>query len=187
MKAIAEACQAGVIAAMPRLVISNNSGAVALERAKLLGLAGHHMSGKTHPGEGVLDEAICSLLESEDIDLVVLSGYMRKIGPQTLACFKGRILNVHPALLPKFGGKGFYGNKVHQAVLDAGEEESGATIHLVDGEYDTGPTLLQGRVPVLPDDTVETLAARVMDTELKIFVDALRKIASGEIKLEALR
>lgn len=184
MMAVAQACQSGDIDGEAILVISNNQEPLAFERAADLGIETHHMSGKTHRGEGALDEAICKLLTTNKIDLIVLSGYMRKIGPKTLEMFDRRILNVHPALLPKYGGKGFYGSRVHQAVLDAGESESGATIHLLDSEYDTGPILVQGKVPVLNDDTVETLAARVAGIEHSLFIEALQGISSGAIDLD---
>lgn len=184
MKAVAQACQSGVLDGEPVLVISNNAAPVAFERAEALGIASHHMSLKTHPEDGDLDRSICELLVAGTIDLIVLSGYMRKIGPQTLKTFHNRILNVHPALLPNYGGKGFYGSRVHQAVLDAGDKESGATIHLIDGEYDTGRILVQGRVPVLEGDTVEALAARVAGVEHTLFIEALQGISSGSIDLD---
>lgn len=184
MKAVAEACQGGALDGEPVLVISNNAAPVAFERAAALGIPSHHMSLKTHPEDGDLDRSICELLVAGAIDLIVLSGYMRKIGPQTLKAFHNRILNVHPALLPNYGGKGFYGSRVHQAVLDAGDKESGATIHLIDGEYDTGPVLVQGRVPVLEGDSVEALAARVAGVEHTLFIEALQGISSGSIDLD---
>lgn len=186
MKAVAEACQSGVVDGEPVLVISNNAAPVAFERATSLGIASYHMSLKTHPEDGALDRSICELLVTEAIDLIVLSGYMRKIGPETLKAFHNRILNVHPALLPNYGGKGFYGSRVHQAVLDAGDAESGATIHLIDGEYDTGPVLVQGRVPVLKDDTAETLAARVAGVEHELFIAAISGISKGSIDLDTI-
>jgi phosphoribosylglycinamide formyltransferase-1 len=106
---------------------------------------------------------------------------MKKIGPQTLHAFRGRILNTHPALLPKHGGRGMYGMNVHRAVIAAGETESGVSIHIVDEHYDTGPVLAQCRVPVLPDDTAEALCARVMERERRFVVETLKKIAGGEI------
>ena len=184
MKAVAEVCQSGILDGEPVLVISNNAAPVAFERAEALGIASHHMSLKTQPEDGALDRSICELLVANAIDLIVLSGYMRKIGPQTLKTFHNRILNVHPALLPNYGGKGFYGSRVHQAVLDAGDKESGATIHLIDGEYDTGPVLVQGRVPVLEGDTVKALAARVAGVEHTLFIEALQGISSGSIDLD---
>lgn len=105
------------------------------------------------------------LLDENRIDMILLAGYMRKLPPSVVADYRGRILNIHPALLPKFGGKGMYGIYVHQAVLDAEEKESGATVHLVDEEYDTGSILAQKRVPVFAEDTPEALAARVLAAE----------------------
>lgn len=184
MKAVADACANDEINGKPVLVISNNSGPLAFQRANDLGILTFHMSRKTHPGDEDLDRSICETLKSHDIDLIVLSGYMRKIGPKTLKAFHNRILNVHPALLPLYGGQGFYGSRVHQAVLDAGDRESGATIHLIDGEYDTGPILVQGRVPVLEGDDAKSLAARVAGVEHSLFIDALQGIASGRIDLD---
>lgn len=184
MTAVAEACADGRINGDPVLVISNNVAPLAFERASALGIATFHMSRKTHRGDDELDRSICDTLISHQIDLIVLSGYMRKIGPETLGAFHNRILNVHPALLPEYGGKGMYGARVHEAVLDAGEKESGATIHLIDGEYDTGPILVQGRVPVLEGDDVETLSARVASVEHSLFIKALQGISSGEIDLD---
>lgn len=184
MKAVAEACANSQVSGEPILVISNNSAPLAFERARDLGISTFHMSQKTHPGDGDLDLSICETLTSHDIDLIVLSGYMRKIGPRTLKAFHNRILNVHPALLPNYGGKGMYGARVHQAVLDAGDKESGATIHLIDGDYDTGPILVQGRVPVLEGDDAKSLAARVAGVEHALFIEALQGITSGEINLD---
>lgn len=184
MKAVAEACREGKIDGEPVLVISNNRTPLAFERAEDLGIATFHMSQKTHSTLADLDRSICETLRSHDIDLIVLSGYMRKIGQETLAAFHNRILNVHPALLPKHGGKGMYGARVHQSVLDAGEKESGATIHLIDNGYDTGPILVQGRVPVLESDNAETLAKRVASVEHALFIKALQGISSGQIDLD---
>jgi phosphoribosylglycinamide formyltransferase-1 len=108
---------------------------------------------------------------------------MKKLGPRTLERYEGHIINIHPALLPKFGGLGMYGARVHQAVLDAGEKETGVTIHLVDAEYDTGPIVAQCHVPVLADDTAESLAQRVLEQEHRFLVETIGKIVSGEITL----
>ena len=122
-------------------------------------------------------------LRDAKIDLVILAGYMKKIGPKTLVAFSNRILNIHPALLPKHGGQGMYGLRVHEAVIAAGETESGATVHLIDAEYDEGPILQQITVPVLLDDTPETLQKRVLEKEHFLYPDTLAKIARSEIKL----
>ena len=112
---------------------------------------------------GALDRASLQVLTGYRVDVVVLAGYMKKLGPETLQHYRGTMLNIHPALLPKFGGEGMYGMHVHRAVLDSGEKESGVTIHVVDENYDTGPIIAQERVPVLEADTWESLAARILE------------------------
>jgi phosphoribosylglycinamide formyltransferase-1 len=109
---------------------------------------------------------------------------MRRVGPRVLAAFPRRIVNIHPALLPKFGGQGMFGLRVHEAVLAAGERETGVTVHLVNHEYDRGPILDQARVLVRPGDTPETLQARVLEVEHRFYPEVLRRIASGEIDLD---
>ena len=120
------------------------------------------------------------------VNLVVLAGYMRKLGAPVLSRYPRRVLNVHPALLPRFGGEGMYGRAVHEAVLAAGETETGATVHVVDEEYDSGPVLAQSRVPVLPGDDVERLRTRVLEWEHRLYVETLQRIAKGEIDLDNL-
>lgn len=141
------------------------------------------MSSATHPDPQALDEAIRSALDKHDVDLVLLAGYMRKLGPLTRARFAGRVLNTHPALLPKYGGKGMYGRAVHEAVLAAGVTVTGVTIHLADDEYDHGPTVAQCEVPVQGDDTADSLSERVQNREREFLVETLRRISSGETKL----
>jgi phosphoribosylglycinamide formyltransferase-1 len=116
-------------------------------------------------------------------ELVFLAGYMKRVGPLSLAAFNGRVLNTHPALLPRFGGKGMYGDHVFRAVLDAGEAESGVSVHLVDPEYDTGPVVSQRKLQVLPDDSLETLKARIRSIEKELVVETLAQIAKGRIAL----
>ncbi len=181
MQAIIEACKNGKLDAEPRCVISNNSTSGALERASKEGIPRVHISGKTHPGPGGEAEAIIDTFSSHGVDTIILAGYMKILSPQVISHFKGRVLNIHPALLPKFGGKGMYGKNVHQAVLQAGETESGATIHLVDSQYDRGRILSQMKVPVLVGDTPDTLAARVLAVEHILYPNTLQKIAAGEI------
>jgi len=110
---------------------------------------------------------------------------MKKIGKLTLSSFSNKILNIHPALLPKFGGEKMYGQQVHVAVLSSGEKISGATVHLIDENYDTGRILRQSKVPVKPDDTAETLAARVLEIEHRLYSAVINDIANGKIKLNA--
>ena len=175
-QAVMDACKDGTLDATVALVVSNNSASGALKRAQQAGLANAHISGKTHAvGE---DEALLAALQQAGTDWVLLLGYMKKLGDKTLAAFNGHILNTHPALLPKFGGKGYFGRKVHEAVLEAGEKETGATIHLVDTEYDTGPLLAQVKVPVRSDDTIERLEARVKAAEQKLLINTLAELAN---------
>ena len=176
LQAIMDACQAGELAAQVVLVIGNNSGSLALRRAAQAGIKQLHLSGKTHPGPGALDLAIRDALVGARADWVMLAGYMKKLGANTLAAFPRHILNTHPALLPKHGGRGFYGRNVHRAVLDSGETESGATVHFVDGDYDTGPVVARVRVPVHPNDAVEDLEARVQAAERQLVVNTLRDL-----------
>lgn len=184
LQAIMDACASGEIGAQVALVLSNNSGARALARARADGIDAMHLSAQTHTDSEALDLAMVAALEAAQVDWVVLAGYMKKLGPKMLTAYRDRILNTHPALLPKFGGEGFYGRRVHQAVLDAGETESGATVHLVEGDYDTGPILAQVRVPVHADDTVEALEERVKVAERRLIITTLaelstRKAAAG--------
>ena len=154
-----------------------------MARARSAGIPALHLSSATHPDEAALDRAVLTALTDHGANLIVLAGYMKRLGPLTLSHYSGRVLNTHPALLPKFGGRGMFGDRVHEAVLSAGEEVSGATVHVVDGEYDSGPILSQIPVPVLPLDTAATLRSRVQGVERSQYVTALQRIASGEIKL----
>jgi phosphoribosylglycinamide formyltransferase-1 len=183
LQAIIDAHVAGRLHAIPRTVISNNSGSGALERAERAGLRAWHLSQKTHPLPEELDRAIVNALRESDVDVVVLAGYMKKLGAWVIESFSGRILNTHPALLPKFGGQGMYGMRVHEAVIRAGETESGVTIHVVDDEYDTGPIVAQKRVVVLPEDDAESLSERVKGIERDFLVETLDHLATGELSL----
>lgn len=174
-RAIAQACARGDLAAQPAALISNNGSSSALAWAREEGLPAAHLSGTTHPDPDALDTAILGFLRQHSVDIVILSGYMKVLGPKVLAVYAGRILNIHPSLLPKFGGQGMYGDRVHQAVIDAGELESGATVHLVTAGLDEGPVLAQSNVPVLLTDTLEGLRNRVQATEGKLYVKALRR------------
>jgi phosphoribosylglycinamide formyltransferase 1 len=163
--------------------ISNNSGSGAVRRAAAAGIETLHLSSVTHASGDSLDAAISGAIQRARADVVLLAGYMKRLGPRTLAAFPARILNTHPALLPKFGGHGMFGNRVFEAVIAAGESESGASVHLVDAEYDTGAVVRQERIPVLPEDTVDSLKARVQACERELVVNTLAAIASGELVL----
>jgi phosphoribosylglycinamide formyltransferase-1 len=186
MRAIVDACKAGHLNAEPGLLISNNRSSAALAWADEAGLANIYLSPRSAGSEDALDQAHVDALKEAAIDLVILAGYMRKIGPRVLKAYPRRILNIHPALLPKYGGQGMFGHHVHDAVIKAGEKESGVTVHLVDGDYDTGPIVDQARVPVLEGDTPDDLAARVLKREHTFFTETLARIVSGAIDLVAL-
>ena len=182
-QSILDACQKGTLAARPVVAISNNSDSMSLQRAERAGVPTFHLSGKTHPREEDLDAAILDALRDHQVELVVLVGYMKHLGRATLDHYQGRIINIHPALLPKYGGQGMYGMNVHKAVLASGDRESGPSIHLVNSEYDAGPVITQRKVPVLADDTPDSLAARVLIHEHQLLVETLIKIVDGEIDL----
>lgn len=186
LQAILDACAAQRINARVVVVISNNSDSGALRRARSAQADAVHYSSKTHPAATELDLALSGALAERQIDVVMLAGYMKKLGPVLLDRYRGRILNTHPALLPKHGGHGMYGMRVHEAVLRAGETESGCSVHLVDAEYDNGRVLAQARVPVETSDAPETLAARVQECERRLVVVVLGQIAAGELTLDGL-
>lgn len=186
MRAIVAACRAGRLRATPVVLISNNADSASMAWAKQNKIPALHISAKSTGSDAAADAAVAATLAQYGADLVVLAGYMRKLGPETLGSFEKRILNVHPALLPKFGGHGMYGAHVHTAVLAAGERETGATIHLVDGDYDKGPIIAQAKVIVEAGDTPETLAARVQAKEEELFPETIRRIISREIDLDRL-
>ena len=159
------------------VVISNNSGSRALERAREAGIPTAHLSSQTHKTPNELDSAIAYTLREHQSEWVLLAGYMKKLGPETLAAFQDRIINTHPSLLPRHGGAGFYGQRVHAAVLEAGDSVSGATIHLVNEHYDEGEIISQVRVPVRADDTVELLQTRVQAAERELLIDTLAELS----------
>lgn len=179
VQAVLDACRAGTLTAQPAVLICNNRQAEVVSRTEPQGIPVHVLNAVTHPEPEALDAAMLAALKQQGCELIVLAGYMKKIGPQVLAAYHNRILNLHPALLPKFGGQGMYGRAVHAAVLAAGERVTGVTVHLVNAEYDEGRILAQCEVPVLAGDTVETLAARVLAREHAFLVETLREIERG--------
>jgi len=183
MQAIIDGCKSGAIDAEVALIISNNSDSMALERARREKIDHFHLSAKKCGSEDALQDKILSLLEEYRIDMIFLAGYMRKLGTRILDKYHNRVFNIHPALLPKYGGKGMYGIHVHEAVIEAGDPVSGVTIHRVNSQYDSGDIVAQAEVPVLPGDDAETLAARVLEREHLFLVEIISKIAKGEISL----
>lgn len=168
-KAIIDRIGEGDLEAQCKFLITNNGGCGAVNHAATYGIPVYHISGKTHPDQAEYEKALCAVLDERPVDLLILAGYMKKLPDCLIEKMPDRILNIHPSLLPKFGGKGFWGLHVHEAVLAAGETESGPTVHLVSNEIDRGRILAQRKVPVMPDDTPETLQARVLEQEHDIF------------------
>ncbi|MEI7748369.1 MAG: phosphoribosylglycinamide formyltransferase [Chlorobiaceae bacterium] len=175
-KALFYATRNKQLAAEIVLCLSNRAQCGAMEFAEQNGIATLHISEKQFASFDEFAATMVERLKEHQIDIILLAGYMRKVPDAVVAAFPDRMLNIHPALLPKFGGEGMYGIHVHTAVLEAGETETGATVHFVNEEYDKGEILLQRTVPVLPDDTPETLAARVLACEHTLYPDALEKL-----------
>lgn len=159
-------------------VISSNPGAYALERARKHNIEAMVISKADYPDAIERTNTIIAALDEAKTDLVILAGYMSILEPSLIEAYRGRIINIHPSLIPKFCGEGFYGKRVHEAVLAAGEKETGATVHYVDEGVDTGPVIIQEKVPVIAGDTAETLAARVLETEHKILREAVQKVTT---------
>ena len=166
------------------LLVSNHPRSGALKRAHRLGVPSSVLSPRTFESEELYTDALLDLLQKESIELIALAGYLLKIPSRIIHAFPEKILNIHPALLPRFGGRGFYGRRVHEAVLEAGESFSGATVHFVDEEYDTGPILLQERVPIRPNDTADSLATRILNVEHQLFPKALNLMAQGCVQIQ---
>lgn len=176
-QAILDRCLSGELPAHIGVVISNNSGSLALRRARHAHIPAVHLSGKTHPVADDLDAAMVGVLTQHQVDVVAMAGYMKKLGPRLLSAFDRRIINIHPSLLPAFGGKGMYGLRIHEAVIASGARFTGVTVHRVNEEYDQGPILLQEVVPVLPGESPEALAARVLCVEHRLYPAAIRYFA----------
>ena len=181
MRAVVAAIEASELDARAVLAVSNRKAAPALEFAGQPGVP--TLVVPTAPDPDVADARLTEALHEACADLVVLSGYLRKLGPRALQAFEGRILNIHPALLPRHGGAGMYGRRVHEAVIAAGDIVSGASVHLVDGEYDHGEVLARVEVPVLAGDTAASVEARVTAAEPALLVETLKGIVAGDLRL----
>lgn len=165
-------------------VISNNKGAYALERARGKGIDAVAVSPKDFENRALFNEAFLKCVDEVSPDLIVLAGFLVVLPPAMIEKYRGRIINIHPALIPSFCGKGYYGLKVHEAALARGVKITGATVHFVDEGTDTGPIILQKAVDVLPDDTPKSLQQRVMEqAEWQILPQAINMIANGEIHI----
>ncbi len=184
LQSILDAIDSGYIRdAKVSAVVSNNRDAYALERAKKHGADAIYIDHRGKPREQH-EQEIIEAIEPYNPDLIVLAGYMRALTPDFIRHYRGRIINIHPALLPLFGGKGYYGERVHKAVLESGIKVSGCTVHFVTEDVDGGPIILQRCVPIMDDDTVETLAARVLEEEHRCLPEAVKLFIEGRVRME---
>jgi phosphoribosylglycinamide formyltransferase-1 len=164
-------------------VVSNNSGAGALETARRNGIPALHISRTQFESDQDFDNHLIDALGRHGANFIVLAGYMKKVNPAVIAHYKNRIVNIHPALLPDFGGKGMYGEHVHKAVIASGNTVSGATVHIVDDVYDHGAVVLRKTVDVAPGETPETLAKKVLAVEHDLYPEAIRLFAEGKVTI----
>ena len=184
LQAILDAIDNNELDAEVVVVVSDNLKAGALKRAEKAGIPTYVLYHTIHYSKDHIDRTICETLMNYQADYVVLAGYLKKIGQRVLDAFFPNIFNIHPSLLPKFGGAGMYGDNVHKAVLEAGEVISGPTVHVVDSHYDTGSIINATRVPVYEDDTADTLAARVREQEHILYPQVLQDIIVGKLVLD---
>lgn len=173
LQSIIDAVEGGILESQIVCVISHKETAYGLERARKHNIPAYCLD----PKSGHYDEELLDLLLAQKVDLVVCAGYLKIIDEQLVETFKGRIINIHPSLLPKYGGRGYFGIHVHEAVIAAGEKESGATVHYIDAGVDTGEIILQRKLDVLEGDTPETLQQRILSQiEHKILVEAIKQL-----------
>ena len=186
-EAIIRAVESGQLNAQVSLIISDKENAGVLERASNHGITARTLHPASYASPDTYLEALFALLDEQEINFIVLAGYLKKIPSPLVDRFQGRMTNIHPSLLPSFGGPGMYGRHVHRAVRERGVRWTGATVHFVDHQYDTGPILLQKTVPVHQDDTPDDIAQRVLNVEHQIYPEALQLIAEGRVTIEGHR
>ena len=182
-EAIVQASRQGRLAADVVGLLVSRAKIGALGRASLLGVPSRILAPKAFADAGAWDAAVLGQLKTWGADWVVLAGFLSLVGPKVVSAFPGRIVNCHPALLPKYGGAGMYGVKVHAAVLAAGEREIGVTVHLVDGEYDRGRILAQERLPITAGETAASLEAKVKALENAFYPKVLNDLVTGRITI----
>lgn len=179
LQALLDAMQAPDFPAKAVLILSNKEQSLALERGRKAGVRAVFVDPKASANREAYDLHLVELLREVETEIICLAGYMRILTPVLVNAYAGRILNIHPALLPKFGGPGMYGHHVHEAVIQAGEIESGATVHYVTEGVDEGEVILQASLPVLSGDSADTLAKRILEMEHQIYPQALRKVCES--------
>lgn len=187
MQAIIDGCNSGTIDGDVVVVIGTRDDSPAMNRARLQGIKTVEINPKQYENDDDYGKALLDVLNANKVELICLAGYMRMLPSVVVNAYKGAIMNIHPALIPLFCGKGMYGDKVHQAVLDSGVKVTGCTVHFVDEGYDTGPIIIQKVVPVKDCDTLETLAARVLEQEHIAYPEAVQLFAQNRLKIEGRR
>lgn len=184
LQALIDAQEVGMLKGKIGLVFSNSPSAGALGRAENHRIESVAIASKGYAGtREAYDQEVLAVCQAQKIDLICLAGYMRILTPVLIKAYPYKVMNIHPALLPKFGGEGMYGHHVHEAVIAAKEKESGATVHFVTEGVDAGPIILQGNVKVFPTDTPATLAEKVLKVEHLIYPEAVRLFCEGKIKV----
>ncbi len=181
---IVQACKAGHLKAEVIGLVSDNKNALVFKKAQVEKVAIKILDPKNFISFSKWDKALYEYLKEKKPDLILLTGFIKKIGREVLFNFKNRILNIHPSLLPRHGGKGMYGIHVHRAVIASGDKKTGISVHLVSEEYDKGLLLAQKEIPVFVEDTAESLQKRVKQEEQTFYVSVLKKIIKGEIPLD---
>ena len=181
LQSLIDNCKSGFIPGKICLVISSKGASYALERARKEQIETLVIERKNFTDDEEYSAAILKEVRLRDIDLICLAGFLKKLGVNIVSAYRNKIINIHPALLPKFGGSGMYGLNVHKAVLDSNEKYTGCTVHFVDEEYDHGQIIKQEKIAVLENDTPETLAKRVLKLEHKLYPEAVRKFALGKL------
>ena len=179
LQALIDAGKSKILSGRAVLVVSSNNKAYGLERARKNDIETFVFRSKDYKSNEQAEKTLCDKLNEFQIDFIVLAGYLKVVPPRVVSKFENRIVNIHPALLPKYGGKGMYGINVHKAVIESGDGESGLTIHFVDEVYDNGRILEQVKVPVKEDDTPESLAKRILEQEHKIYPRVIEKLIKG--------
>ncbi len=182
-QAILDRISDGKLHAKVVLLISNNSQSGAMEKARRAGIEALHLAPSTFSSEADYAKILENHFRRTGAELIVLAGYMKKLPTAVVRQFRNRILNIHPALLPAFGGRGMYGHHVHEAVIEYGAKVTGVTIHLVDEEYDNGPVVMQKAVEVDPADTADSLASRVLTVEHDTYWRAIELFAQSKVKV----
>lgn len=187
LQAVMDAIAAGTVNGAIVLVLCDRPEAYARERARAAGIATAVLRPEDFATRAAYSEALAARLQAAEVELVIMAGFMRMVTREFVAVFPDRMINIHPALIPSFCGPGFFGHHVHEAVLRAGVKVSGCTVHFVEEDVDAGPIIIQRTVPVLDDDTPETLAARVLIEEHQALPDAVRLFCAGRLRIEGRR